>query len=302
APRREIQDEILAPKGLEPAQYDDYGTMLDECELDGVSLIVPHALHFSMCRQALEAGVNVLVEKPMVTESGHADQLADIVRETGRHLHVSFQGPHSSAQQTARRLIRDGAIGDIIAVRAFLDQAWLNLIRHHPQKKWRLDKKIAGGGQLYDSGSHLINGLLWTTELTPARVYAEIELRDQTVDINSGVTIRFDTGAVGTVTVLGESGRAGMRSELVITGAEGEIVLPQGAHGGADPVLYGLDGELEYDPVPAVTPQQHFVDVLHGKAETLCGPLWGRRLAHFMDALYASAENGAPETITDWPA
>ncbi|MDX1682790.1 MAG: Gfo/Idh/MocA family oxidoreductase, partial [Phycisphaeraceae bacterium] len=64
-PRRVIQDEILTPKGLEPAQYDDYETMLDECELDGVSLIVPHSLHFSMCRQALEAGVNVLVEKPM---------------------------------------------------------------------------------------------------------------------------------------------------------------------------------------------------------------------------------------------
>ena len=74
--------------------------------------------------------------------------------------------------------------------------------------------------------SHLLNGMLWATELKPVRVYAEVDNRGQEVDVCSSLSIRFDNGAVGNIAISGETFMKGMTSRLIITGTRLELSTP----------------------------------------------------------------------------
>jgi len=297
-PREWLQSEVFEPRGLTPAQYDDYETMLDKADLDAVSLIVPHTMHFEMCKQALERGIHVLVEKPMVTSTPEAEELVRIVERSGKVLNIAFQGPHRSQVRTARRLIREGRIGELVSLRCIVAQAWLSLLARLPQKKWRLRKAMAGGGQLYDTGSHLINSMLWTSELQPERVYAEIDCRSEEVDVNSAVTVRFTNGAIGMISVLGSTRVSGMGSELLFTGTDGDMLLPNGSHGGGELKLFEATESPEpFEMEDDSSPQRNFVRAIRGEVSPSCPPEYGVRLARLMDAIYLSAEQGHPVTV-----
>jgi len=296
--RQWVKEQVFAADDTPPAEYDDYATMLKEANLDAVALIVPHSLHTPMCKAALDAGVHVLVEKPLATSTGEAQELEAAANASGKVMNIAFQGPHKAQVKTARRLIEQGAIGDILFVRCTLAQAWLSLIQSKPQKRWRLRKAEAGGGQLYDSGSHLINALLWITDLQPKRVYAEVDNRGEEVDVDAAVTVRFDNQAIAGIQVLGDTHVPGLASELVITGSKGDLTLPQGSHGGGDLTLNDADGqkhspELEEDS----SPQRDFIRAIRGEIDPPCPPAYGVRLAQLMDAVYEAADTHMPVTV-----
>src|SRR3954469_23364036 len=79
------------------ATFADYGQMLEKppAKLDAVVLVTPHTLHYSQAKTALERGINVLVEKPMVTSSAHAYDLWKTVNQTGKKLGITFQAPYT---------------------------------------------------------------------------------------------------------------------------------------------------------------------------------------------------------------
>ena len=149
--------------------------------------------------------------------------------------------------------------------------------------------------KLIDSGSHLLNTMLCVAGLEPKRVHAEIDFQDQEVDVNSALTIRFWNGAVGSVTVLGQTKMPGMRGDIVVTGEEGDVVLPKGFHGAGGIEVYGPDGPREDVVLPEdTTPPENFLGVIRGEEASLSPPRDAVRLARLMDAIYASAEQGRP--------
>src|SRR5262245_66518660 len=69
---------------------EDFRELLAKCEMDGVIISSPHSLHFEHARAALEAGLHVLVEKPMCTRAAHARELVRIAGDKQRHLLVPY--------------------------------------------------------------------------------------------------------------------------------------------------------------------------------------------------------------------
>src|SRR5581483_6643821 len=113
-------------------------------QLDGVIIITPHTLHFPQAMACLDAGYNVLVEKPMVTSSAHAKKLAEQVKKTGLLLQVSFQASYSCEFAYIRHVLQNEGLGELQTVTAWSHQGWRNA--GGGKCNWRLDAKQSGGG------------------------------------------------------------------------------------------------------------------------------------------------------------
>ncbi|MDE2908719.1 MAG: Gfo/Idh/MocA family oxidoreductase, partial [Chloroflexota bacterium] len=93
-------------------------------ELDAVFIITPHKLHHDHAKICLEAGLDVLLEKPMVMNAGEAISLMETRDRTGAHLVVAFQGGLSPQIRHAAGLIASGALGELRTVAGMVWQGW----------------------------------------------------------------------------------------------------------------------------------------------------------------------------------
>ena len=170
--------------------------------------MTPHTLHFEHGMQALEAGCHVLMEKPMVTDSGQAHQLAAAVKKTGKIFTIGYNTPCTPEFNYLRDLVRTKELGKLETVTGWLAQNW----KQGTTGSWRQDPALSGGGQMYDSGAHLFNSLVWTVEQPISEVFAFVDNLDTPVDINGTVNIRFADGTLATITIVGNcpSDGAGM--------------------------------------------------------------------------------------------
>lgn len=197
--------------------YPDCRRMLRENELDAVFISSPHSMHYEQARLALEAGLHVLVEKPLTISSRHTKALIALARKKRRFLMVSYQRNYYAPHAYARELVQKGALGVLRGVVSYVTQNWVGV------RGWRLVPELSGGGMFMDTGSHLVASTLWVTGLEPAEVSAFVDNAGKAVDINAVVNVRFRGGAVGTLTALGNASRHDER--IAIHGSEGCIVF-----------------------------------------------------------------------------
>lgn len=127
--------------------HTDYRTMLRVADLDAVVVTTPNDLHFPVCRDALEAGAAVCVEKPLATRV--ADGLALVEAARARHLPLftAFHRRYNSAVSAlARRSPRHPAIRSVVV-------RYLERIEEHAASDgWYLDPARCGGGCVADNG------------------------------------------------------------------------------------------------------------------------------------------------------
>ncbi len=284
------QHEVFDPLDERPKRFADYRDMLAQADLDAVMIITPHAYHFPQAMDALAAGCHVLMEKPMVTRVDHARELAAAVAESGRVFSLAFPGPFSPAFTWAREQITSGRLGEVLQVQGMVSQNWLQ----NTSGTWRHDPALSGGGQAYDSGAHMFNGMLYLADQLPVEVFAWSDKRGTAVDIDTVATIRFANGALGSATV-GGSDTNHWFSNLYLSATKGSLAT--GIQGG--PIKHwNADGKQITPDLPEVPSlQQNFIDCINGKATTPCPLHWGLRQALLMDALYRSIDSGRPVTI-----
>jgi predicted dehydrogenase len=241
---------------------------------------------------AVRAGCNVLIEKPMVINTEDAQALIGEAERHQRIVSVAFPGPFSEEFRYVRDLVERGGLGEVQLVTGVCTQDWLG----HVRGTWRTDLELSGGGNLYDSGAHMFNGMLFLTGLSVREVYACIDKKDQEVDVVATVSIRFDNGALGTAAVTGNA--TVMEQGIYIQGTLGSVKCS--IYGGRMEIWLGRE-KVKYPVVPATTtPQQNFVDCIRGVAETPSPPGLGLRQARLMDAIYASADaHRAVEVVAD---
>jgi predicted dehydrogenase len=203
--------------------YEDHESLLDAEGVDLVNVVTPHAFHYEQARAALDRGVHVHLEKPMVTDVEHAEDL--IARADGANLvlAIGYQRHVDDRFREIRRLLDEGRIGTPHMATCHLEQVWIEWA----VRQWRGKPDLSGGGQLYDSGSHLLDALLWTTRTDPVSVAASIDDRGEAVDVNSALAVTLDrdgdriTGSVG-VTGAGQSTPA-PGERLDVWGTEGHL-------------------------------------------------------------------------------
>lgn len=281
--------ETVSDKTRLPTVYTDYREMLAHSQLDGVVIVTPHNQHFSQAMAALDAGCHVLVEKPMVIDTQHALELIAHSRLRDKHLSVAFPGPFTCEFQYIRAQIATGALGSLSVITGVCAQPWIQ----HQAGTWRADPLQSGGGNLYDSGAHLFNALLFLTGQPVVEVYAQTDNKGCAVDVSGSVMLRFADGTFGTAAVSGDA-----------TVFEQGIFL-QGTRGSVKTSIYGGTMEhwqegrrVQYPAVTATSSvQENFRDVILGTAQTPCPALLGLQQARLMDAIYASAAQRRPVAV-----
>jgi predicted dehydrogenase len=263
--------------------------------LRGLILVTPHTTHFGQAMLALENGYDVLCEKPMVTSSAHAKKLAAQIKKTGRHFQIAFQAPFTAEFAYIRELIQNNALGELQTVTAYSCQMWMN----GTYGGWRHDPKMSGGGQMYDTGAHLFNAIAWLIDRPAVEVFCRLDKKGMAVDINAAITIQWEGGVLGAVTISGNT--PGWQEGIWVSGDQGRVVT--GIHGGR---LEHYDAKGRLIRYPRVThanfnPDQNFVHCLLGVAEPRCGVRYGILHSWLMDALYESARKNRPVKLTKPP-
>lgn len=218
-PVRKQADSLMERLGDQVPYYDDYRKLIRQDGLDGVVISTPHDQHASQVRTALNAGLHVLVEKPLTISSRHSKALIDLARRKRRMMVVAYQRHFLPEYVYARELVRRGELGRIRGLVGYVSQNW------GAMGGWRVDSEQSGGGMFMDTGSHLVASSLWVTGLRASEVSAYMDNARKPVDINAVVNVRFDNGALGTLNTFGDSSRHDER--LAIHGSKGCIVIRQ---------------------------------------------------------------------------
>ncbi len=145
------QARALAPRA---AVCDDIDTLL-ECELDGLVIATPNALHKGQAIAALQAGVAVFCQKPLALTAAQTRAVIACAREHDRLLGVDLSYRYLHGAQRIKQLINEGALGEIYALRLAFHNAF------GPDKPWFYQRELSGGGCILDLGVHLIDLALW---------------------------------------------------------------------------------------------------------------------------------------------
>lgn len=299
--------------------YTDVADLLAHETLDGAVIAVNHTAHYPVARACLEAGLHVLIEKPMVLEARHARDLEALARERRREIIVGYPWHYTATARRAREVIASGRLGPVQFVASLFASMVVEFYRGRPEayqpvfqypvtgptpQSYR-DVRLAGGGQGHLQVTHSAGLLLWTTGLQPETVSAFMANFDVPVDLVDAISVRFAEGALGTV---GSTGNIGVgdsgQHELRIYCAEGYCLLDMVAgtltireHSGATETLGPLPPEERY---PRFAPVQNLIAVILGRAPNHSPGEVGRRCVELLDAAYRSAaREGQPVRVAD---
>ncbi|MDW8107240.1 MAG: Gfo/Idh/MocA family oxidoreductase, partial [Armatimonadota bacterium] len=253
--------------------FDDYREMLEKVALDGVIIVTPHTLHYEQAMAALDKGLHVMLEKPMVCTLEHAQTLVRRFREAGKVGLVAYQRHYIPIYRYIYEGIRRGEIGEVHFVQAINLQNWM----HITTNTWRQDPALSGGGQINDTGSHLVDFLTWIVPAPATKVSAYMQYFDRKVDINSALAFEFANGTVGNLSIIGST-TVGWHEEITVVGSEATYLIRQDqleivdAHG----------NRHHPEQLPAGShPVVNFVNAILGREEVQSKPEDGLRVIAF---------------------
>ena len=138
-------------------RYADWAALVQDAELDVVSVATPTTLHHPVVIAALNAGLHVLSEKPIAENAERAEEMVQAARRNNRVLDVSFNHRQRGDVRALKQLIDDGRLGTIY----YAKTGWLRRAGIPGMGSWFTRKATAGGGPLMDIGVHMLDMALW---------------------------------------------------------------------------------------------------------------------------------------------
>lgn len=232
--------------------YTDYSEMLRTATPDAVIVATPTHLHEPMVREALERGIHVFCEKPLVLDPVQGEALVRLAQEKGLVTQVGYHNRHVGSFREAKRLLDLGAIG---TVRGALAEAYGPVVVRAPGRSWR-SRRGSGGGSLYDYAAHPLDLLTWylgdpvsvagahltsihSTETDDA-VAATISYADATAVLNVNWSDESQRKMSTRITLWGNAGRINVDRYEVQVHLTGRVPVPEGYEEGWN-VRYGTD-------------------------------------------------------------
>lgn len=293
--------------------YEDWNEMLAAEELDAVSVCTPNKLHEQPTIDALNAGCDVLCEKPLAHSAEAGERMVAAAKATGRKLVIGFQYRYNARTQFLRKAADAGQFGNIL-------YASVKALRRRGIPNWGVfgRKELQGGGPLIDIGVHVLEMTHYTMG-SPKPVSACADMftfignkpsnriesawkgwdhRTYNVEDLAVGRIRFDNGAVVHI-------EAAFAAH--IEKDEWNFTL-MGDKGGASwdpPQIFRDEHGHMVNKTPAWLPEQqrpmfqtkmfNFVEHCLHDRPTLAPGEDGLAVQQMLDALYRSAENGGSE-------
>ena len=187
----------------EPHCFESWQEMLKEVSsrVNCVYICTPHAVHAEQALMALNAGLDVLLEKPMVTTVAEALALKQAQHESGKSVVIAYQGGLSPLVHRLKDAVEKETYGELVSVSASIWENWADTYHGH----WKQVPEISGGGFMFDTGAHLMNTVSMVCAQPIEMVSALMANRGRPVDIVSAVSGRLQNGVLFTLQACGES-------------------------------------------------------------------------------------------------
>ncbi len=266
-----------------PPNQPDLTKLLETFELDAAFIITPHAFHFEQTKACLEAGLDVLLEKPMVMNAQEALELIETRNRTGKLLVVAFPGSLSPQIRQASAWLRSGKLGNLLSISATVWQNW----GPATVGTWRQEPSLSGGGFLFDTGAHMLNTVVDLAGEEFSEVAAFLDNHGRAVETLGVVIGKLKSGALVSLHACGEAIPSCASNIYVFSQ---KAILRTGIWGEFLEIQREKEERFHKVRVPSSTGVwEQFLAVRQGNLPNPCPPEVGLRMARLYDAIRESA-------------
>jgi predicted dehydrogenase len=222
---REKAERIAAEYGIPPSSiynYENFDEIANNPAVDAVYVALPNFMHAEYTIRAARAGKHVLCEKPMATSVADCQAMIATCKAANVKLMVAYRCHYEPTNLRAIKLIREGALGQVHSI---VSAFGFNIA----PGEWRLSKKMAGGGPLFDVGIYSLNACRYLTGEEPEHISAVASTIDRDgrfYDVEEDVawTMKFPSGIVAScATTYG----ANMEGYYKVYGSKGWLEVDQ---------------------------------------------------------------------------
>lgn len=292
--------------------YPSFEDILSQPDIDTVILSIPNNFHKDYTIQALNAGKNVICEKPVAMNASDLEEMIAAAQKSGKLFSVHQNRRWDRDYNIVKSVLNSGIIGQPFYIESRVQGA------KGVPGDWRCVKE-AGGGMMLDWGVHMIDQIMWYVDSPVVEVYAHmLSVKFEGVDDNFKLLLKFENGLsalveVGTYTFINlpRWHISGTEGTMVIDNwdCDGKIVKAKTVEfNWEEGIVYTAAGptktmaprpkeSLEELPLPTVEVDardyyRNFAAAAQGKEELIVQPWQALRVMKVMDAAFESGEKG----------
>ncbi len=196
---RDKAERIAAQYGVPTSSiysYEDMDRIRENKTIDAVYVALPNSMHAEYTIRSAKAGKHVLCEKPMSVTVAEAEQMIAACKAANVKLMIAYRCHYEPLHLKAVKLIREGALGKVHTINGAFGF-------NSPPGEWRLTKKLAGAGSLYDVGIYVLNASRYLTGEEPVAFTSYTSTMDHDgrfdeVEENVSWSLRFPSGGLAT--------------------------------------------------------------------------------------------------------
>jgi predicted dehydrogenase len=222
--------------GLDPARcYPDYQTLFAEegrraDGIEAVSIATPNNTHYAIAKAALQAGLHVVVEKPMCFENEQAAELVELSKRLNRVVGVTYGYSGHQAIEQARQMVKHGDLGEIRIIQMQFAHGGnsAEVEAGSAAQKWRVDPKFAG--PTFSIGDVATHPLFLSEVIVPDLKIRRLLCSRQSfiksrapLEDNATILMEYQTGAVGTLWASSVNAGAVFGHKIRVTGSKASI-------------------------------------------------------------------------------
>lgn len=299
--------------------FEDYNKMLHSVELDVVHVLTPNNVHAEISIAAMQAGNQVMCEKPMAKTAEEAQKMIEASKKTGKKLTIGYQNRFRKDAQYLHEVCQEGELGEIYTAKA-------HAVRRRAVPTWGvfLDEKAQGGGPLIDIGTHALDLTLWMMDnykpkyvvgnayhklsetKNAANAWGPWDPDEFTVEDSAFGFVVMENGATifleaswalnsldvkeAKTTLMGTKAGADMNDGLTINGEDHGLLYDKKIQletGGVD--FYDEEGED-----PALLEAQAWIGAVINDTEVVVKPEEALTVTEILEAIYKSSKTGEP--------
>lgn len=272
--------------------FADHREMLASVESEGVVISTPHTLHAQQILDSLAAGRHVLCEKPLVCTVTDCRRVIEARDAAGKILMTAYQRHFQAPYRYCREVIQSGKFGKVNFTSCLQSQNWYR--GQVPHRTWRSKLAFSGGGQLNDSGSHLLDIMMWMTGEQPDEVFAYINNLDAEVDILTAMSCRTVSGALMSFSVVGHS--VNWLEDITIWMEEGTLAIR-----GGSVTEWACSQQGRTVPTEEMgrswSPDLNFIAAIRGEEEIQTPPEEFLKVIQLTEAAWKSGASGLPVKV-----